>query len=120
MARPAFRKWGSRIDSSWWESGYSMGHWSSFQRPWGSGWAGVTGMNLFQPLALVPPSVPTEPVSTFRNWRHRATIQPPSLPADEALQVCDAKAPRPSPMMSATVRMRSSSIPHIRAAAAGV
>jgi hypothetical protein len=38
-------------------------------------------MNLSQPLGLVPPGVPTLPVSTLRKNRLRATCQPPLLPA---------------------------------------
>ena len=120
LPRPDLRKWGSRIDISWWLSGYSIGQVRSFQRPWGAGLRGVTGMNLFHPLALVPPSVPTLPVSTTRNCRHRATCQPPRLPADEARQVCEARPPRPLPTAAATSRITCSSRPQIRAASPGV
>jgi hypothetical protein len=36
---------------------------------------------------MVPPSVPTLPVSTLRKNRQRATIQPPRFPAAAARQV---------------------------------
>jgi hypothetical protein len=38
-------------------------------------------LNLFQPLPDVPPTVATEPVSTLRKNRQRATCQPPRFPA---------------------------------------
>ena len=49
-----------------------------------------SGLNLSQALGEVPPSVPTDPVSTCRKNRQRATCQPPRLPDPADLQVWDA------------------------------
>jgi anaerobic selenocysteine-containing dehydrogenase len=45
------------------------------------------GLNLFQALGEVPPTVPTAPVSTLKNCRHLATAQPPKLPLPALLQL---------------------------------
>ena len=109
-APPSFRKCGSRIDSSWWASGYSIGHVSSFHRP--CGWTGLggTGMNLFQPFGLVPPSVPTEPVSTFEEPQAAGHLpaalvagagrppvvrgEPSQAPADDVADLADLRRRR--------------------------
>ena len=77
-------------------------------------------MNLFQPLGLVPPAVPTEPVSTLRSHRQRAVCHPPSLPAPDARQVCEEKRPSAAPISTPISRIWRSSRPHTVAARSGV
>ena len=59
---------------------------------------------MFQPLPAVPPLVATDPVSTLRKNRHRATCHPPRLPAPAERQLCDANFVGWAPMMSAISR----------------
>ena len=77
-------------------------------------------MNLFQPFGLVPPTLATEPVSTFRSHRQRAVCQPPSLPAPAARQVWDEKRPSAPPMSRPISRICPASSPHSSAARSGV
>jgi hypothetical protein len=88
--RPSARKCGSRNDISLQLIGYSAGHSRSFQWSCAAGMSGPCGMNLFQPLGLVPPSVPIEPVSASTNHSARATCQPPRFPAAAERQMCAA------------------------------
>ena len=97
-----------------------MGQLSSFHRACGSLCFGGTGMNLFQPFGLVPPTVPTDPVSTASRNRHRLVCHPPRLPAAEARQLWEANRPRWRPTTTATSRICSASMPHTRAASSGV
>jgi hypothetical protein len=75
------------------DSGYSAGQSFSFHWSCPAGMVGPCGMNLFQPFGLVPPTVPTLPVSTVRKNSARATIQPPRFPAVAARQVWAASRP---------------------------
>jgi hypothetical protein len=51
--------------------------------------------------------VATEPVSTLRKNRQRATCQPPRFPAPAARQLCDANLVGWAPMISAISRIVS-------------
>ena len=66
---------------------------NSFQAVPGGGVSKGLGTNLFQALSAVPPRVPTEPVSTLRKKRHRATCQPPRLPMEALRHVWAASRP---------------------------
>ena len=78
-------------------------------------------MNLFHPFGLAPPSVPTDPVSTLRNHRQRATCQPPSLPAAAARQVCELNLPGTADATTAASwRTCRAGIPQTCAAYSGV
>ena len=70
-----------------------------------------SGLNLSQALGEVPPSVPTDPVSTCRKNRQRATCQPPRLPDPAALQVWEAKRAPASAIPRATASIRQASTP---------
>ena len=78
--RPSLRKWGNKKLISKYAIGYSLGKWSSFQNFCAGGVSKNLGLNLFQALGEVPPTVPTLPVSTFRKCRQRDTAHPPRLP----------------------------------------
>ena len=114
------RKWGSRNDISWWASGYSLGHSSSFQRVSGGAPSGAAGLNLSQPLPPVPPSVATEPVITAMKNRQRAVCQPPRLPAPAARQLWEANLVGCSPMMRAIRRISAAATPQTCSARSGV
>ena len=68
---------------------YSGGKCNSFQPSGAGGSFGNSGLNLDHELGAVPPSVPTEPVSTFRKCRLLETCHPPKFPIDAALHTCD-------------------------------
>jgi hypothetical protein len=72
-------------------SGYSFGKCSSFQNFCAGGLSKKVGLNLFQLLGEVPPSVPTLPVSTFRKWRVAGNAHPPRLPLAALRQLWVAK-----------------------------
>ena len=69
------------MDISLVDIGNSAGQSSSFHDSWPPGTLGPWAMILSQPLGLVPPLVPTLPVSTLRKNSARETCQPPRLPA---------------------------------------
>ena len=65
------------------------------------------GLNLFQLLPLVPPTVPTLPVSTLRKNKARTTCQPPRLPMLAERQLWAARRFPARAMCSAASSMRS-------------
>src|SRR5690606_13476084 len=101
-------------------SGYSLGHDSSFHFVIGCPPNGCGGAILFQPFPAVPPLVATEPVSTLRKNRQRATCQPPRFPAPAARQLCDASLVGWAPMISAISRIVPASTPLTCSARSGV
>ena len=80
----------------------------------------VGALYLFQPLPVVPPTVPTEPVSTLRKNRHRAVCQPPRLPAPAARQLWDANFVGWAPIIRATSVICAAGTPQTRSASSGV
>src|SRR5574337_1516112 len=102
------------------DSGYSRGHVSSFQRLTCGAILCGRGTHLSHALADVPPSTPMLPVSTLRKNRQRATCHPPRLPDPALRQLCVASFPPQFATSSAIFRSTFSSTPDSCAAYSNV
>ncbi len=61
----------------------------------------LAGAYLFQALGDVPPTVPTDPVITFKKCSVLATAHPPRFPAPALRQLCVAKRVPARPILRA-------------------
>ena len=99
---------------------YSLGQFNSFHASGPGGESKKDGWNLFHALGDVPPSVPTDPVSTFNKWSVRETCQPPRFPIEGPLQTCVENFLPALPIKLATLIIWSLSICDSAAANSGV